>query len=327
MDVERLMRGRAIKTTFALGVFFTLSLLWLDNLSTRPPTSSSSFLRDPVCKTHMSSTSDQVSSTNWKRSELYQKMATDLDNNGAAFLDGGETSQSLKFSDLFTRIDNKITPVLKPASPAVRANVLHLQYEYASKIAKIVEKVLSPHLSEGVWYQDPQVYHFSLFHASHHLEPVPASETEVQLESAAVSKVAKSSCPLEIILDRVVLTSTGVLLGCWQVLNGTDPATIRQELRTVLPRAPEKQLYATEILHTSIARLIGPLDSSNKVIRSKEEAVSLLKELVRQLNEELCNFQATVRELWFVEELDVLALALRGRMKVKRLPLQCSSPD
>lgn len=268
-----------------------------------------------------------VSSMNRKRSELYQKLATDLDENGAAFLDGGATSQSLKFSDLFARVDNKIVPVLKPASPAVRANVLHLQYEYATTIAKIVEKLLSPHFSEGVWYQDPQLYHFSLFHASHHFEPVPASETEVQLESAAVSLVARSSCALDIILDRVVFTSTGVLLGCWQVLNGTDPATIRQELKKLLPRAPKRQLYAPEILHTSLARLIGPLDSPNKVNMGKEEAVPFLKDLVRRLNEELCNFQATVRELWFVEELDILALALKGRMTVKRLPLQCLSRD
>ncbi|KAG9136852.1 hypothetical protein Leryth_004586, partial [Lithospermum erythrorhizon] len=40
-----------------------------------------------------------------------------------------------------------------------------------------------------------------------------------QIESRgkrAVENVAKELCPLSILLDRVVLTSTWVLLGCWQ---------------------------------------------------------------------------------------------------------------
>jgi len=40
---------------------------------------------------------------------------------------------------------------------------------------------------------------------------------QVEAEAAAVKAVAKELCPLEIILDRVLLTSTGVLLGCWKV--------------------------------------------------------------------------------------------------------------
>lgn len=37
------------------------------------------------------------------------------------------------------------------------------------------------------------------------------------MEARAVHAVADALCPLKIVLDRVVLTSTGVLLGCWQV--------------------------------------------------------------------------------------------------------------
>lgn len=93
------------------------------------------------------------------------------------------------------------------------------------------------------------MYHFSMFHASHHIAPVPATEEEVliplaqvfkfpsftltrtqlslmhnpldlqiEVEAGAVKAVAEDVCPLNIILDRVVLTSTGVLVGCWQVL-------------------------------------------------------------------------------------------------------------
>lgn len=40
---------------------------------------------------------------------------------------------------------------------------------------------------------------------------------EIEAEANAIKVVAESLCPLDIVLDRVILTSTGVLLGCWQV--------------------------------------------------------------------------------------------------------------
>ncbi|MCH87277.1 hypothetical protein A2U01_0008143 [Trifolium medium] len=62
------------------------------------------------------------------------------------------------------------------------------------------------------------MYHFSMFHASHHIVPVPATKEEIEAEASSVETVAARLCPLNIVLDRVVLTSTGVLLGCWQVI-------------------------------------------------------------------------------------------------------------
>ena len=83
-----------------------------------------------------------------------------------------------------------------------------------------------------------------MFHASHHITPVVATDREVrneiavifsigmslyhgidffflileiEAEASAIKVVAESLCPLDIVLDRLVLTSTGVLLGCWQV--------------------------------------------------------------------------------------------------------------
>ena len=46
---------------------------------------------------------------------------------------------------------------------------------------------------------------------------------EIEAEVEAVKGVTKNLCPLKIVLDRVVLTSTGVLLGLWQVLISRDP--------------------------------------------------------------------------------------------------------
>ncbi|MBA0834779.1 hypothetical protein Goarm_007104 [Gossypium armourianum] len=118
----------------------------------------------------------------------------------------------------------------------------------------------------AIWFQNSSLYHFSMFHASHHIAPVSASEIEIEDEAAAAKAVAEGLCPLEIVLDRVVLTSTGVLLGCWQVISGTDPVSIRAKLRTALPRAPEKQLYDEAILHTSFARLLSHPKASLMVL-------------------------------------------------------------
>lgn len=162
-----------------------------------------------------------------------------------------------------------------------------------------------------------------MFHASHHIAPVLATEEEIEAEANAIKAVAEGLCPLKIVLDRVVLTSTGVLLGCWQVTSGTDPITIRAKLSSALPRAPEKQLYDAAILHTSFARLLG---RPNTPPAEADETLGLgfFHDLVARLNTKLSGFQAMVTELWYVEEFDVLALALDGKMKVRKFRLGCS---
>lgn len=50
-----------------------------------------------------------------RRAKIYEKMARDLEEHGAAFLKHGETSQSLSLSDIFTLKDGSVTPVLKVA--------------------------------------------------------------------------------------------------------------------------------------------------------------------------------------------------------------------
>jgi len=56
---------------------------------------------------------DSLNLNTERRSKLYDKMARDLDEHGAAFLKHGETSQSLSISDIFTLKDGSVTPVLK----------------------------------------------------------------------------------------------------------------------------------------------------------------------------------------------------------------------
>ncbi|CAM8974145.1 unnamed protein product [Rhodiola kirilowii] len=240
-------------------------------------------------------------------------MARDLDEHGPTFLRKGETSQSLALSDIFEIKDGEVKPILKPANPPVRANVLYL----------------SPKFS--VSYLNSSLYHFSMFHASHHITAVPATEQEIDIEAHAVQEVAAAACPLKIVLDRVVLTSTGVLLGCWQVISGTDPIEIRAALKAALPHAPEKQLvrtsivqYDNAILHTSFARILGH-PTSLKGLGETSEQLQFFHELVTHLDNRLRGFEAVVSELWFVEEYDILALALDGNIKIRPFQLGCKS--
>lgn len=265
-----------------------------------------------------------------QRTELYDKMSRDLHENGAAFLAGGETSQSLSLSDLFTLNNDLVTPVLKVADPPVRANVLYLSPNFSQPISQTVKRLLLPHFDKAIWFQDENLYHFSMFHASHHLESVSATAEEVDWEASAVEGVARTLCPLRIRLERVVLTSTGVLLGCWQVINGTEPAIIRSKLKTALPRAPKKQLYNPVMIHTSFARILGcprvmdGCQSSNeKAMHTSEYMLSFFHGIVSQVNGELQGFEAIVSEIWFVEEFDVLALALNGRIKARKFHFKC----
>ncbi|XP_019198139.1 PREDICTED: uncharacterized protein LOC109191911 isoform X1 [Ipomoea nil] len=258
-----------------------------------------------------------------KRLRLYDKMERDLEEHGASFLKHGETSQSLALSDLFTLKDGIVTPVLKAANPSVRANVLHLSTDYSVPIAVAVRSMFSPYFERAIWFQNSSIYHCSMFHASHHVAPVPASEAEIEAEANSVEAVAKASCPLDVVLDRVVLTSTGVLIGCWQVVSGTDPVTIREKLRNALPHAPEKQFYDAAILHTSFARLLGP--PTNLPEEAKNLSVlQFFHELVTRLNSQIRGFKATITELWYVEEHDLLALAVDGKMTIRKFQLGCS---
>lgn len=259
-----------------------------------------------------------------RRAELYGRMARDLDERGAAFLEGGETSQSLTLSDLFDVRDSAVVPKLKAADPPVRANVLYLDPEFSAVISKAVKEVFLPYFDKVIWFQNSSMYHFSMFHASHHLEPILASKDEIEAEVDAVKRVTKAICPIQIVLDQVVLTSTGVLLGLWQVESGTDPADIRSKLREALPRAPQKQLYDPVLLHTSFARILGPPKLPQEENTTSFDHIKFFHDLVAQVNGKIRGFQAKASELWYVEEYDVLALALNGKMKVRRLDLGCN---
>ncbi|KAG0487078.1 hypothetical protein HPP92_009173 [Vanilla planifolia] len=271
-----------------------------------------------------STVSDSSQSSSERRSVLYDKMARDLDDHGMKFLQGGKTSQLLSLNDLFELSGGSVIPKLKAVDPPVRANVLHLSLEFSNPISQVVKDVFLPYFDGAIWFQNSSLYHFSMFHASHHLTPVKATEAEIEAEVNAVKAVADSLCPLMIVLDRVVLTSTGVLLGLWQVISGPDPVVIRAKLRDALPCSPVKQLYDTVMLHTSFARILAHPKVPLVEMKRPSDLLSFLHKLVARVNNNIRGFKAVVSELWFVEEYDVLALALGGRMKEHKFRLGCS---
>ncbi|GJN39568.1 hypothetical protein PR202_gb28693 [Eleusine coracana subsp. coracana] len=220
-----------------------------------------------------------------RRAELYRKMARDLDERGALFLKGGETSQSLTLSDLFDTADGAVVPKLKVPLFFFRPDML-LTLD-AMALLKCGLMLLARLL----------IHRCALTKAAKEVFLPYFDQAEVE----AVKRVTETVCPLRIVLDRVVLTSTGVLLGLWQVESGTDPTEIRSRLREALPRAPQKQLQSA----------------------SSFDHAKFFHDLVAQVNGKIRGFQATVSELWYVEEYDVLALALNGKMKVRRLRLIC----
>ncbi|GBG66674.1 hypothetical protein CBR_g66809 [Chara braunii] len=265
------------------------------------------------------------------REKLYNEMGSNLERRGPLFLTTGETTQSLKISDLFVIIQSNgsVRPIPKPLMHPVRATLLYIEPAVGITIWRVVKQVIAEYFPQGgVWYQDPQMFHVSLYHASNHIDTVPATTSEIDEETNAVARVARTSCPVVIALDRVIVTSTGAVIGCWQLLDGTEPAQLRKRLRSGLPRSPQKQMNNQVLIHTSFARLLVAPTSPNPVLQGQAEAqeshpTKLLLRMARELSKRLCRLRANLSELWYVEELDMLALALRGNMRQRKFPLSC----
>ncbi len=114
-------------------------------------------------------------------------------------------------------------------------------------------------------------------------------------------------------------------MATWQVLpGGGEPAVLRQALAAALPGAPPKEgqmVREPAILHTTVARLLAPLKSPGG--QALEPDAAQLAGAAARLTAELCGLRTRFDTLWFVEEKDTLALALRGSYDVRPCPFEC----
>ncbi|EIE20274.1 hypothetical protein COCSUDRAFT_67560 [Coccomyxa subellipsoidea C-169] len=276
------------------------------------------------------------------RRGLYDVLEAQLGHTGLML--GREQTQGLDARSLFRKRDGRVEPALQPLQVPVRAVVLHLGDPAAARaLSAAVARHMSPLAQDaGLWLQDPAKYHATLFHASTHEFPVEASSAEVETEVKAVERSAVHLCPIEVVLERVIATPTGNILACWQILGGSDPAAVRRHgspclpscqwaLRGALPRAPpaeQQTVHDPAILHTTLARLLRlPRASAGRVLRSgAPDGAELLRSAVARISADLCGLRATLPTLWYVEEEDLLALALNGRVRKHPVQMLCQRP-
>ena len=249
------------------------------------------------------------------RSELYARIAHSFHVAGATGMSATGGTQGMGVDKLFAwdEATGLPQPRLERLAVPVRAVVLPLPAharDTANALADAVAAALVPVVGRGgVWLQDREAMHASIFHASHHLAEVPASAAEVDVEAGVVASVFNITCPLRAVLERVAVTPGGVVIACWNVASGGQPSEARAALRTRLPRAPPHQLVSEpHILHSTLARILRPPAAGS----------AILERIVEHITDSLCGAEVVFDEAWYVEEYDALALALRGECSRRR---------
>ena len=257
------------------------------------------------------------------RSRLYSRFARRVADEGVTAFVGTTSTQGLSLTNLFSfdQRTGKASAILEPLSVPVRAIVVPLPGDSsaARKIRRETRDALRRFFppaggdfghGDSVWFQDSDLFHFSVFHASHHGAPVPASELEKNDELDAVRRVAAAACPMDVVVERVVVSPSGAVMALWNVEAGAEPSALREALREALPNAPGKQIVADRaIWHSTVARLLRPPATAGDGGAAAALAAQNL------LTEKLCGTRARLTKAWFVHERDTLALALGGRFE------------
>jgi len=242
-----------------------------------------------------------------------------------SFDSNARATQGLRVDEMFSEgIDGRIVPNLLTLNIPVRAIVLPFPVGVVSDILHrgTVKQLKRFGFREDVdvYLQDPEMFHFSVFHASHHLDEHAVSDAQFDEEVKSVQDgVTDRFCPIKAVLERVIVTAGGAVVAGWNVEKSSagDPRDLRARLRAVLPNAPAKQLVSNvNILHTTLARLIKRPEGA------KDDAL-LARELSRELSDEFCGLELTLDRAWFVKEHHKLALALRGAVDKVDLPFNC----
>lgn len=202
-----------------------------------------------------------------------------------------------------------------------------LPFPSSSDGAKIIGKTTREILSKygfaketSVWLQNAELYHASVYHASHHLDPHKVKISEIKEEIRAVKESAKQICSIKIVLERVVVTTSGALVSVWNTQNSNDVGEIsefRKLLLNNLPHSPVNQIVSNKsIVHATLARFLGTVGTSENA-----------KMVARELTNSLCGLEMTLPIAWFVEERHTLALALGGEYDTVGAPFRDCRSD
>lgn len=279
-----------------------------------------------------------------ERSRLYGEFASGLEARGLDVFSrrgASASTQGLGLSDLFDfhPRSGRVTARLHRLDVPVRAVVLPLPAasRAAARIHRTTRRVLNEHFpgygskdgvsghGDSVWYQDPEAYHFSVYHASHHLAPRRVTPEEERSEAAAIAGACASMCPVRAVIERVVVAPSGAVLALWNVVAGAEPADLRAALRAALPDSPREQIVKDRaILHTTVARLLRPpLGPMGATVR--DGGAGAARKAAAAMTASLCGTEATLPVAWFVREFDKLALALGGEYEPETMPFACEA--
>lgn len=266
------------------------------------------------------------------RSVSYANMGREARERGIAAFDvNARATQGLRVDDMFTRDgDGKIKPNLLHLDVPVRAIVIPFP---VGVVSAMLHRGTLKHLAKfgfqedvDVYVQNEEMFHASMFHVSHHIEEHAVSASEALEEERRIRSITTKFCPINAVLERVTVTSGGVVLAGWQVARDTwnsksgEPSEFRAALRDALPKSPTKQLVSdVNIIHTTLARLTRPPKGR------RGDVGRLAKDLAFALTDELCGLEITLDRAWFVREHHKLALALRGAVDKVDMPFECHS--
>ena len=87
-------------------------------------------------------------------------------------------------------------------------------------------------------------------------------------------------------------------------------------LRALMPRSSLRRRQPA-ILHTTLARMLKPPSGSSRA------AVQRLAAAMEGMTSDLCGLESILREVWYIQERHLLALALNGAYSKERAQLQC----
>ena len=160
---------------------------------------------------------------------------------------------------------------------------------------------------DSVWYQDPRAYHFSAFHASHHLDEHAASTKEATAGSSAYS-IRRASVVSDGSGDRTRGgESVGGGDGVVERRGGAEPRAFpRRALTRASGGAGETNRRGRRHhAHDGGAAVTRAPGTGGE---GGDHGTAAAKRAAAALTEALCGVRATIPAAWFVHEMHALAL-------------------